>query len=792
MSSKLDIFVYLSTFKKCIMIKSSFLSRLFLIAGLFLSADVFCVVNQPGVNIIPYPQQLQLKEGKFVFGKSINVVFDKNDVEIQRLAKQFATQLKLVSGLKVTLNAKAKKASTIRFTKLSNFTPESYQLSVEPNKIQISAGDANGIFYALQSLYQMLPVDIYAKKLSGIKVWEVPCVEISDAPRFSYRGLHLDVSRHFFPLEFIKKYIDAMAIHKLNRFHWHLTDDQGWRIEIKKYPRLTQIGSQRSNTIIGHYYENFPQQYDEKPYGGFYTQEQAREIVAYAAERFITVIPEIEMPGHAMAAISAYPYLSCTRKQIQPATKWGIFEDVFCPRDSTFEFMENVLTEIMDIFPSQYIHIGGDECPKTRWKTCPDCQNRIKTLGLKDEHELQSYFVQRIEKFVNAKGRKIIGWDEILEGGLAPNATVMSWRGTEGGIAAAQTGHDVVMTPGSHCYFDHYQAEPLTEPTAFGGLTTLEKVYSFEPVPEELNADQSKHILGAQANLWTEYIETTSQVEYMAYPRVSAMAEVLWTNAENKNWSRFTQNMSKEFERFDKLNINASKSFFYVYPAVKCLPGNGLEVSLKSDNPYAKIYFTTDGTTPTVKSTLYAVPLILNSSSLVKAQAFENGEKVGAGMLRDFVVSKVTGLPYGNENISSWYRGGNESALTDGVLGNTKTTNEWVGLVGNNDRELIFDLKQTVQLQYVSVGMLSVPGMRALFAPEISVSVSSNGVDYQKVASESIPDSTNGDWKIYRPEFAFPLINARFVKLKFKYAGEFTGINGVDNSFLFLDEIQIK
>lgn len=774
------------------MIKSSFLFRLFLFVGLFLSADVFCVINQHDVNIIPYPQKLQLKEGKFVFGKSINVVFDKNNVEVQRLVEQFAAQFKLVSGLKITLNAKVKKATTIIFAKSSNFTPESYQLSIEPNKIQISAGDANGIFYALQSLYQMLPADIYGKKLSRIKVWEVPCVEISDAPRFSYRGLHLDVSRHFFPFEFIKKYIDAMAIHKLNRFHWHLTDDQGWRIEIKKYPRLTQIGSQRSNTLIGHYYENFPQKYDDKPQGGFYTQDQAREIVTYAAERFITVIPEIEMPGHAMAAIAAYPYLSCTRKQINPAAKWGIFEDVFCPRDSTFEFMENVLAEIMDIFPSQYIHIGGDECPKTRWKTCPDCQNRIKTLGLKDEHELQSYFVQRIEKFVNAKGRKIIGWDEILEGGLAPNATVMSWRGTEGGIAAAQSGHDVVMTPVSHCYFDFYQAEPLNEPTAIGGLTTLEKVYSFEPVPSELNSDQAKHILGAQANLWTEYIETTSHVEYMAYPRVSAMAEVLWTNTENKSWSRFTQNMSKQFERYNMLSIIPSKVFYNVYSSVKTLPENRLEVTLKSDNPNAEIRYTTDGTFPTDKSTVYVNPLILNSTSLARAQAFENNQKVGHEFNRNFIVSKVTSLSYTKEGASSWYKGGNEYALTDGVLGNSKTTNEWFALVGTRDREIVLDLEKAIQLQYVSLGMLSVPAMRALFAPEITVYTSVDGISYQKVASESIQDSANANWKIYRPEFVFPLINVRFVKLMFKYAGEFTGINGVGNSFLFLDEIQIK
>jgi len=431
-----------------------------------------------------------------------------------------------------------------------------------------------GIFYALQTLYQLLPADIYGKNRSDIKKWEIPCVNIEDAPRFSYRGLHLDVCRHFFPVEFIKKYIDAMAIHKLNRFHWHLTDDQGWRIEIKKYPLLTEIGSQRPETLIGHYYENMPQQFDNKTYGGYYTQDEAREIVKYAASKFITVIPEIEMPGHAMAAIAAYPYLSCTQKPLNVATKWGVFDDVFCTRETNFTFLEDVLSEIMAIFPSEYIHIGGDECPKTRWKNCPDCQARIKKLKLKDEHELQSYFIQRIEKFVNAQGRKIIGWDEILEGGLAPNATVMSWRGIDGGIAAAKSGHNVIMTPMSHCYFDFYQAEPATEPTAIGGYVPLIKVYDFEPVPKVLTAEEAKYIIGAQANVWTEYITSASHVEYMAYPRASALSEVLWTNPENKNWTRFSANMLNAFDRFKALDINASKAFFDINAKVSAIPSN--------------------------------------------------------------------------------------------------------------------------------------------------------------------------------------------------------------------------
>jgi len=371
--------------------------------------------------------------------------------------------------------------------------------------------------------------------------------------------MHLDVCRHFFTVDEVKRYLDIMAMHKFNTFHWHLTDDQGWRIEIKKYPKLTTVGSRRSETLIGHSGRP-PFKYDGQPYGGFYSQDDIREIVRYASERFIRVIPEIEMPGHAVAAISSYPVLSCTGKQIEVETRWGVFDDVFCAgKDTVFAFLEDVLDEVMDMFPSEYIHVGGDECPKTRWQHCPLCQQRIREEGLKDEHELQSWFITRMEKYINAHGKKLIGWDEILEGGLAPEATVMSWRGVTGGIAAAKMDHDVIMTPFTYVYLDYYQSEPQGEPLAIGGYLPLEKVYSYEPLPQELDTEEQKHILGLQGNLWTEYISTAEYLEYMAFPRAFAIAETGWTPVMKKDFEEFLARFSVLTERYDLMNLNYFK-----------------------------------------------------------------------------------------------------------------------------------------------------------------------------------------------------------------------------------------
>lgn len=761
--------------------------------GLFIGLSIFMngyAATGKTLPIIPYPDSVKIMNGHFRIDSNVHILCEENASDFKKLAQQFADRFVKVSGIALkisgTENSKCKKA--IRFEKQTLQNPEAYILKINKKEILIIAGTANGAFYALQTLYQLLPPDIYSDKVSPVKNWSVPCVEITDSPRFAYRGMHLDVCRHFFPVEFIKKYIDALAIHKMNRFHWHLTDDQGWRIEIKKYPLLTQVGSKRAETLVGQYYENFPQRYDDEAYDGYYTQAEAREIVAYAAERFITVIPEIEMPGHAVAAIAAYPFLSCTGEKLKVATKWGVFQDVFCPRDTTFGFLEDVLTEITDIFPSKYIHIGGDECPKDRWKACPDCQARMKSLGLKDEHELQSYFIQRIEKFLNSKGREIIGWDEILDGGIAPNATVMSWRGNAGGITAAQSGHHVIMTPNDFCYFDHYQTYPLTEPTAIGGFLPIEKVYSFQPQPDKLTPDENQYILGAQANVWTEYIKTPDQVEYMVFPRIAAMAEVLWTAQKDRNWERFRTAISTQFERYKALSLNPCKAFYDINCKSEPIDNERIRLTLYTDNPDSEIRYTTNSNLPTTKSLLYSKPLILNSTTEVKAQAFQNKRAIGKAFYRKIAVSYATGLKYTTGNLKPDIN----YALTNGFYGDTKTTDEWIALGENTDREVVIDLQQNRQIGCIRVGMLSSPGFRALYAPEIKILTSADGAIYHQVASGTYVQESNGIWKIQRPEFIFPKENARFVKLIFKFAGEATGIDDQKgNSFVFIDEIEI-
>lgn len=431
---------------------------------------------------------------------------------------------------------------------------EGYHLKVTPNGIIVEASAPNGLFYGIQTIIQLMPST--RQKAEEVVL---PSVEIKDAPRFAWRGLHLDVCRHFMPKEFIMKYIDYMAMHKLNTFHWHLTDDQGWRIEIKKYSRLTDVGSTRRETLTGH--SSNSQNYDGTPEGGYYTQEDIKEVVAYAAKRYVTVVPEIEMPGHALAALASYPEYGCTGGPYEVATRWGVFDDAFCAgKDTTFTFLQDIIDEVVPLFPSEYFHIGGDECPKGAWKKCPLCQQRKREEGLRSEQELQSYFVQRIETYLNEKGKRLIGWDEILDGELAPNAALMSWRGTERGILAARLQHFVVMTPGNYCYFDHYQADPKKEPLASGGYTPLEKVYNYEPVPEELTKSESRFILGAQGNVWTEYMKTPEQVEYMVYPRAAALAEVVWSPKESKDYASFKDRMQSQKNRYDAYEINYFKA----------------------------------------------------------------------------------------------------------------------------------------------------------------------------------------------------------------------------------------
>jgi len=553
------------------MMKKSFyllLSIIFLIAG---SNSGFSSDNKNTYAIIPAPVSLVPMNGSFTFSKKSKIILSVINNETKLAADYLALLIKNPTGLSIPVEEGSKSISRSVFMSFDSsiVNNEGYVLKITPEIIDIKAKSAVGMFYAVQTIRQLLPVEVENGKIIKGLVLSVPACEIKDEPGFVYRGMHLDVGRHLFPVAYIKRYIDMMALHKMNTFHWHLTEDQGWRIEIKKYPRLTKIGGFRKETLVGSGNEK-PQVFDGKPYGGFYTQEEVKDIVAYAKSKFITIIPEIEMPGHSSAALAAYPEFSCTGGPIEVATKWGVFPDVYCAgKDATFNFLEDILSEVIDLFPGKYIHIGGDECPKDRWEKCQDCQNRIKKEGLKDEKELQSYFISRIEKFLISKNRKLIGWDEILEGGLAPEATVMSWRGIEGGIEAAKQKHDVVMSPYNDVYLYIYQCEPKGQPLAASGYLPLEKVYSFNPLPDKLNKEEQKYILGLEGCLWSEFVNSPELLEYMVYPRMFAIAETGWTPASGKDFKGFLSRLEIVKKRYDAIGINYFKGEYRNTRALK-------------------------------------------------------------------------------------------------------------------------------------------------------------------------------------------------------------------------------
>jgi hexosaminidase len=511
------------------------------------------------ISIIPQPVRLLPQEGQYIITQQTPIIAGG---AAAKAADLFCQMLNPASGF--TLKPELCCESGVAFrldAALAYLGSEGYRLLVTPRGIEASAPKTAGLLYAAQTLRQLLPAEVYSTAPVVGVVWSVPCVEIEDYPRFAWRGAMLDVCRHFFSKEYVLRFIDALAMHKMNTFHWHLTDDQGWRIEIKQYPKLTEVGGWRKETIAGFHDEKHEKPFfDGKPHGGFYTQDEAREVVAYAQARGINVVPEIEMPGHAMAAIAAYPELGNTGKQIEVCTSFGVNSDVFNVEESTIVFMQNVLDEIMAVFPSPFIHVGGDECPKDFWKQSPQAQARMKELGLKDEDELQSYFIGRMDRYLTEHGRRLIGWDEILEGGLAPNATVMSWRGEAGGIAAANADHDVVMASTNYTYLDYYQSEDhKKEPLAIGGYVPLEKVYSFEPVAAGIDDQHARHVLGAQGQIWTEFIAETAHLDYMAYPRLSALAEVTWTPREGKDFKAFSERLKAHLKRLDCAGVKYRK-----------------------------------------------------------------------------------------------------------------------------------------------------------------------------------------------------------------------------------------
>jgi len=569
-----------------------------------LSKITFSQVDGPKLGIIPAPKSVQVNNGTFTLSTETAILFETQEDE--QVAKLFQAYVKSNYGLSLTIAKNFIQApkSQIRFA-LDEYkgNPEGYNLNISDKQINVSGAGA-GLFYGMQTLLQLLP----SERANSLYI---PAANISDEPRYKYRGMHLDVGRHMQSVNFLKKYIDLLAQYKINTFHWHLTEDQGWRIEIKKYPRLTEIGGFRAQTLIGNYHDRMPQYFDNTPYGGFYTQEQIRDIVAYAKSKYITIIPEIDMPGHSMAALAAYPDLACSSNPgpFKVSEKWGVFDNVYCPgKEHTFKVLEDVLTEVMDLFPGTYIHIGGDEVPKSQWRQCHFCQKRIKDNKLKDVDALQSYFIRRIEKFVNSKGRKVIGWDEILQGGLAPNATVMSWRGTEGGIAAAKQNHDAIMTPSNFLYFDHVQGNSLQEPLSIGGNTPLQETYLYNPTPATLTPLQQSKIIGVQANLWTEYIKTEQKIEYMILPRIYALSEIAWTPLAEKNYTDFSENrVALHLSKLDRSNTN-----YRVPTAIGAKDttfiGSAFEVDLKIPVKGATIYYTIDDYNPRETDLVYEKP----------------------------------------------------------------------------------------------------------------------------------------------------------------------------------------
>ncbi|WP_430814724.1 family 20 glycosylhydrolase [Carboxylicivirga sp. RSCT41] len=556
------------------------------------------------VHIIPQPAELSQGGGSFILDESTQWVTQGEDSAA--IIQFFSSKIKQSTGYDLK-KVRVEPESNFISLNINSAMPggeEAYALSVTKDFIYISGGSERGLFYGLQTLLQLLPADIESSKTVSKPAWNIPVVEIKDEPRFKWRGMHLDVCRHFVPVDAIKKHLDMMAMFKLNTFHWHLTEDQAWRIEIKKYPKLTEVGAKR---IEGEGHE----------YSGFYTQAEVKEIVDYAAQRFITVVPEIELPGHALAALAAYPGYSCTGGPFEVRNVWGVEPDVYCAgNDETFQFLEDVISEVVALFPSPYFHIGGDECPKERWEDCNKCQQRMRREGLKDEHELQSYFIKRIEKVLIAHKKKMIGWDEILEGGLAESAAVMSWRGEKGGIEAASQGHDVVMTPGNWCYLDHYQGDYRVEPVAIGGYTTLEESYNYEPVPSELDEEKAHHVLGTQGNVWTEYMYTPELVEYRVYPRLIALAEVNWSKKENKDYESFVNRLDKALPRLDLHNIN-----YHIPlpegPVNRVVYTDNARIEFSNTRNYPMVY-TTDGTEPGKDSELYKDALIFAANKTIK------------------------------------------------------------------------------------------------------------------------------------------------------------------------------
>ncbi|OUJ73208.1 glycoside hydrolase family 20 protein [Hymenobacter crusticola] len=732
--------------------------------------------------LIPQPVQVSTTKQHFTLSNQTTLHLGQGIAPGK--AAFFQQYVRKVSGISLkTAKQATNNAIHLRLDSLAVPQKEGYKLVIDQKQVTLTGHDEAGVFYGLQTLSQLISPGPAASV-------QLPGCAISDYPRFAYRGMHLDVSRHMFPVGTLKKWLDVLAFYKINTFHWHLTDDQGWRIEIKKYPRLQSVAAYRNETLIGHKRE-LPHRFDGQRYGGYYTQEEVKDIVRYATERHITVIPEIEMPGHALAALTAYPELGCTGGPYQTATFWGVFDDVYCAgNDATFTFLTGVLDEVVGLFPKSYIHIGGDECPKTRWQACPKCQKRIKDEHLRDERELQSYFIRRISQHLASKNRQLMGWDEILEGGLAAGATVMSWTGEQGGIEAAKLGHHVVMTPEKQVYLDYYQSLYPTDSLAAGGYTPLSKIYRYEPVPAVLTPAQARYVLGVQANVWSEYLPNVSKAEYMMFPRVLALAEIAWSPKAARNYTSFLTRTRAQNQRLQAMHVAPARSYDWITDSTWAGKGNLPMLQLKS-TAKGEIRFTTDGSEPTSQSPRYQAPLLIAQSSLVKAAVFEGKTRTQPVYSKQLTISKATGKPVTLANQPAGnYNPGTTWALVNGVAGtNRYNDGQWFGFSGT-DLIATLDLGSSQQISNLGTNVLNYHWQKMWAPTELVFSVSTDGVSYREVYRQTrFP--VNG---INPVRATIAPVSARYVKISAVNqgtipAGEY-GAGG--KAWLLVDELLVN
>lgn len=718
-------------------------------------------------EIIPKPLDVNSKgDASFLLKDGVAVIYPENNQKMQDNAEFLVDYVEKQTGVKLTSHAGMPVDGAICLTlDLSDDNAEAYKLIVNDKRVCISGASEAGVFYGIQTLRKSLPV------AQDINV-NLSAVEIYDKPRFAYRGAMLDVARHFYTVDEVKTFIDMLALHNINRFHWHLTDDQGWRIEIKKYPKLMSVASERKETVVGRWYSGI---YDGKPYGGYYTQDELRDVIDYAAKRHITIIPEVDLPGHMQAALTAYPELGCTGGPYEVRTIWGVSQDVLCVgNDFTLQFVKDVLSEVADIFPSEYIHIGGDECPKVRWEKCPKCQERIKSLGLKSdakhtkEQRLQSYMIQEAAKYLKEKGKRIIGWTEILEGGLVPDATLMSWIGESGGIEAAHQHHDVIMTPNTYLYFDYYQSKKVEdEPLAIGGYLPIEKTYNYEPMPKELTEEEQQYIKGVQANLWTEYIPVFSQVQYMVLPRLGAAAEVQWTDPSKKDYKDFLRRVPHLVAVYDCYGWNYATHVYDVNVDMKADTVNhvlNVQLSTMADDP---IYYTLDGQDPTEKSLKYTKPFTIDQSVVLKTMAVhpDRTSKISVDTIRlNKATLKPVVLLQPNE---SRFSPDGPVVLVDGRNGNHSfDTGAWLAVAGN-DLEAVINMQAETILSSASVHVYVRKDAWLFDARGFSVSVSSDNKNYKEVASQEYKQMQESDSDgIIEHELSFDPCKATYVKIK--------------------------